>query len=164
MKAKGLGLSSQVLNYIKWIQAVMKRQVPITAEIYNGLVKSRNVANPEHQDLLPFTSPTFIKIGWEVEYHRGRVVLSHDGAISGFASMHSFLPEIQFGGVLFGNSDAAHSVIQVLIHELLDEALNIPSSEPLDWNEVLNDNRAAEGDGKANLCNFDKNFVPTLEY
>jgi hypothetical protein len=137
-EAQGAGsIISSVNDYIKWVQAMMNQQGPISPKVYKGLVKSRILQNPDADELRPLTSPTACGAGWEIFYYRGYMVVYHDGSISGFGTCHFFLPEFKFGGVIFGNSSEGGSkVATILQHELIDGVLKIPEVERLDWNKV----------------------------
>ena len=76
--------------------------------------------------------------------------------------MHFCLPELQFRGVSFGNAEATYSVIQAIMHELIDEALDIPTSERLDWNKVLNNHRATEGNRRGNPAQLRQELCPSI--
>lgn len=58
------------------------------------------------------------------------------GAIPGCSTTHLFVPEIKFGCVIFANDGGASSVISILVHELIDEALKVPQEQRLDWEQV----------------------------
>ena len=46
------------------------------------------------------------------------------------------MPNIKFGCVIFANAGSAGSVISILVHELIDEALKVPQEQRLDWEDV----------------------------
>jgi hypothetical protein len=137
-EAQGAGsIITSVNDYIKWVQAMMNHQGPISPKVYKGLVKSRILQNPDAEELRPLTSPTACGAGWDIFYYRGYMVVHHDGSIPGFGTCHFFLPEFKFGGVIFGNSSEGGSKVgAILLHELIDGVLKIPEVERLDWNKI----------------------------
>lgn len=150
---EGQGAGSIVTSandYIKWVKAVMNHEAPITDEVYSGLVKLRMTQNPSPEGLRPFTSPTACGAGWEIFFYRGYMLVSHDGAIPGFASYHFFLPDSKFGGVIFGNSAGGETVTTILMRELIDEALKVPKAERLDWNKIESED-SDEGESEEEL-------------
>ncbi|KAL9083623.1 MAG: hypothetical protein Q9165_008438 [Trypethelium subeluteriae] len=127
---------TSVNDYIKWVKTVMKQQPPISEEIYKGLIRPRIFANPDDDDLDPLTSWSAYAVGWEPRFYRGSLIVAHEGAISGFGSIHFFLPKQKIGGVILGNSSDAADLAPVLAHELIDEALKVPEPERPDWNAL----------------------------
>ena len=55
----------------------------------------------------------------------------HDGVDDGFRSTHFFLPELKFGGVIFGNSDRASEVVRILRYKMADWAVHAHQSKGL---------------------------------
>lgn len=131
-EAQGAGsVITSVRDYIKYVRAVMHKQAPFTEDVYAGLVRARTVVEPDHytdERRLPFTSPPLYAAGWEIHHYRGYQIVVHDGGITGSSSTHFFLPELKFGGVMFGNTDMAALVAQILKYELIDHILRSGSS------------------------------------
>jgi Beta-lactamase/Domain of unknown function (DUF3471) len=142
-EAQGAGsIITSVNDYIKWVQAMMNHQGPISPKVYKGLVKSRISQNPDAEELRPLTSQIACGAGLDIFYYRDHMVVNHDGSIPGFGTCHFFLPEFEFGGVIFGNSSEGGSkVATILLHELIDEVLKIPKVERLDWNKIESEDR-----------------------
>ena len=138
-EGQGAGsIITSVNDYAKYVRAMMNRNGPFSLEgVYQGLVRQRTFQNPDAKNLPPLTSPTAYAAGWEVYYYRGYAVVGHDGCIPGSATRHFFLPELHFGGAIFGNdADGAYTVISVLVHELIDEVLAVPEAERPDWEKI----------------------------
>ncbi|KAF4992504.1 hypothetical protein FDECE_13693 [Fusarium decemcellulare] len=147
-EGQGAGsIVTSVNDYIKYVRAMMNQQDPITEDVYKGLIKSRISSNPEYKNLLPFHSPGLVAAGWEVSYYRGHMIVMHDGCIAGFCTSHFFLPTFKFGGAVFGNSEDAYNVIHTAILELIDDLLNIPVEQRIDWDKALTEVSGSE-DGK----------------
>lgn len=116
-------------DFIKWVKALMNQEGPITSKVYHGLVKLRSFPSHHPARLKPLTSPPFYAAGMEIYYYRGHAVIGHNGVIPGFGSRFAFIPDIKFGVVVMGNSPEAGSVANILIRELIDDALGVPEVE-----------------------------------
>lgn len=122
-------------DYALWLKAIMNKEAPINDEIYKGLTTPRIFSNPEDDDLDPFCSWQGYSAGLESYFYRGHQIVQHDGLISGFSSVHFFFPDFKVGGVFLGNSENAGSIGSgVLLKEIMDEILEIPNSDRVDWN------------------------------
>lgn len=129
-EGQGAGsIISSANDFIKWVQALMHHKFPITEPVYRGLVRMRSIVNPTGRRLKPHFSPAIYAAGMEVYYYRGQKVIGHDGNISGFASRFVFLPDLQFGIVVLGNSSGAGAVSSSIIRALMDNSINVPVSE-----------------------------------
>ena len=62
-------------------------------------------------------------MGWFIESYRGHKVIHHGGAIDGFISMVSFIPEINAGFVILTNRNGTRipMMLQYLIYDILFE-------------------------------------------
>ncbi|KAK7059849.1 beta-lactamase/transpeptidase-like protein [Favolaschia claudopus] len=129
-EADGAGcIVSSVDDLIKWVQALMNHQDPITDSVYRGLVRMRTIIHPNGGRNRPYASPIVYAAGVEIYYYRGYQVVKHGGSNPGFQSRFFFLPELNFGAAMFGNSNGAYDVAAILSRELIDEALGIPQDE-----------------------------------
>lgn len=120
-------------DYIRYVQAMINGNGPISAESRKSLIKPRILIDSDCDFPDPFCSPSLYCLGWETYYYRGRQVVIHEGLIDGFGSSHFFLPGHDFGAVILGNSDGAEQITWILARELIDEALGIPEAERPDW-------------------------------
>jgi hypothetical protein len=137
-EAQGAGsVITSVNDYLKYVNALMTKQGPFTEEIYKGLVRPRIIITPDYDKLKPFASPPMYAAGWEVHSYRGHMIVTHDGCISGSSTSHFFVPDLQFGGAIFGNSDNASLVAEILMQELLDELLCLPRDDRPNWDKVI---------------------------
>lgn len=142
-EAQGAGSNiTSVNDYIKWAKAVMNCESSITEEIYKVLIQLRTVQNPSFEDLPSMTSSVAYAAGWEVYYYRGYMVVSHHGAVSGFGSCHSFLPEIKFSVVILGNPDDGGTLAFIMMREFIDEILQVPEIERPDWNQFVSEDHS----------------------
>ncbi|KAK2612694.1 hypothetical protein QQS21_001311 [Conoideocrella luteorostrata] len=137
-EAQGAGsIITSVNDYVKYIRAIMNKERPFTENIYKGLVKARITKNPNYEDISPFSSPPLYAAGWEVHHYRGHMLVIHGGCITGSSTSHFFFPDLNFGGVIFGNTSMAGFVAEILMQELVDEVLDLPTDQRLNWDKVL---------------------------
>lgn len=142
-EAQGAGcIITSVNDYIKWVKAMMKQEGPITEDVFRGLTEKRmrqdqSKDQDENDEIVqeapgPAASALYYAAGWEVREYRGHTIVSHDGSEDGFRSNHFFLPQVQFGAVIVGNSDRAAEVVDILTKKLINHVLNVepePESE-----------------------------------
>jgi len=133
-EAQGAGLVfSSVNDYAKWIRAMIKRTGPLPLAAHKELVKPRAIMLEEEEDRIPFYSQALYALGWVVETYRGLTVIGHDGSVPGFNSLMRYLPELEWGIVIFGNSNGAGDAAEIVCGHLVDELLSVPTPERLDW-------------------------------
>lgn len=145
-EAQGAGsIITSVDDYVKYVRAMMNKEGPFTEDVYKGLIRPRSIITQDYDKLLPFTSPLLYAAGWEVHHYRGYMVVAHTGGIAGASTIHFFVPDLKFGGAIFGNSDDASLIAEVLMQELLDELLGLPQDQRLRWDKVLYEKRTGKG-------------------
>ncbi|KAI9694462.1 MAG: hypothetical protein M1822_000078 [Bathelium mastoideum] len=155
---------TSVDDYIRYIKTMMKREPPISEEVYKGLIQPRIFDQVDVDELEPFTSWTAYAAGWWPRFYRGSLVVLHDGGIGGFGSVHFFLPKEQFGGVVLGNANGAQDLTLILAYELIDEALKVPKPERPDWNALfLEKQRKVEEEEKEEEGKLKKKFCPDFD-
>lgn len=137
-EAQGCGsIFTSVNDYIKWVRAMMNQEPPISEEIYRGLIRPRIIEDPDNNapEWGEHASPGLYAAGWSTLYKNGHQIVYHNGGVSGFGSIHFFLPEFKFGGVAVGNSNAAGIVADRLCVELVFDVLGIPLADDTfpDW-------------------------------
>lgn len=136
-EAQGAGsIITSVNDYAKYVRAVVNQEGPFNQSVYAGLIRSRSFPNADYKRLRPYHTPSICTGGWEMYYYRGHMVLNHGGLVPGFGTTHFFVPGIKFGGVIFGNSEGAGIVVEILMKELIDEALEVPAAEREDWAKI----------------------------
>ncbi|KAL7948733.1 beta-lactamase/transpeptidase-like protein [Trichoderma barbatum] len=137
-EAQGAGsIITCVDDYVKYVRAIMNQEGPFTEDVYKGIIRPRTIITQNYDKLRPFTSPLMYAVGWDVRHYRGYLVVAHNGCIAGSSSVHFFIPDLKFGGAIFGNSDDATFVGEVLVHELIDELLGLPQDQRLPWDKVM---------------------------
>ena len=83
-------------------------------------------------ELNPETTYSAYGLGWRLQDYRGRLLISHGGAIDGFRAQVGFLPAEKLGFVILTNL-ATTSIVESLRYALLDVLLGTPGR---DWNAL----------------------------
>jgi CubicO group peptidase (beta-lactamase class C family) len=83
-------------------------------------------------ELNPESTYSAYGLGWRLNDYRGRLLISHGGAIDGFRAQVGFLPAEKLGFVILTNLATA-SIVESLRYALLDVMLGAP---PRDWNAL----------------------------
>ncbi len=89
--------------------------------------------------------PNFLTygLGWEIRDYRGARIVGHNGALSGYVSRTTLVPELKLGIVILTNqeSTAAHTAIA---NTIVDHYLNAPAA---DWVRAYTERvKGREGD------------------
>ena len=142
---------SNVQDYAKWIKMMIERAGPISKAGHQELMKPRIIAKSEtgletEDSPKPFHSHLLYALGWEIETYRGYTVIGHDGCVDGFGSSMRYLPQLEWGIVLFGNSDGANAVAEILCWHLIDELLAVPASQRFDWDRFAKQQEQTNAD------------------
>lgn len=133
-EAQGAGCQySSVSDYAKWVRALIQRSAPLSEESHKEMVTGRIPVPYDGNDALPLYGHTLYALGLNVESYRGHTVVGHDGTFYGFRSSMRYLPNHNWGVVLFGNSYDSYYVNQILFHQLMDDVLKTPKEEATDW-------------------------------
>jgi hypothetical protein len=126
---------SNVLDYTKWIKALLSTTGPISKNGYKALLTSRSILKQE-DDPLPFTGPQTYALGWFAGVYQGYDFFTHSGGMEAFGAEVIFFPKLQYGIVSLGNmASTSNAVEERLIWHLIDDKLDIPESERFDWNK-----------------------------
>ena len=129
-EAQGSGsIITSANDFILWVKALMNNEGPITEKLYQGLTRLRSIVNPSMGRLKRYRSPSFYAAGFEVFFHRGYMVIAHDGGVPGFGSRFFFLPDLKFGAVIMGNSSESYQVVSTLANKLIDAAIGVPEEQ-----------------------------------
>lgn len=120
-EAQGAGcVITSVGDYIKLVRALLRREAPITQQVYDGLTMMRSFPDPASCSLDTVKSPSFYCAGLEVTYNLGHAVIGHNGRIAGFGSHFFFIPSLDFGCVVMGNATETALLAVDLEQELID--------------------------------------------
>jgi len=118
---------SNVLDYTKWIKAMIDSSGPISAAGHKAVTSARTLTN---EDTEPFTGVESYALGWVKGVYRGEEFVTHSGGMEAFVTLVYFFPRLKYGLVTFANN--AHTsgpAEQTLLFHLIDEKLGIQESE-----------------------------------
>lgn len=139
-EGQGAGcIFSSAGDYAKWICTLLKRSPPLSAAAHKALVTPRTIMPVAADEEIPFHSDPLYALGLIKDSYRGHTVIGHDGSISGFKSKISYMPEYDWGLVIMGNSDGAYYANQILNYILMDEVLEVPVADRVDWASFFRD-------------------------
>ncbi|KAH6644565.1 beta-lactamase/transpeptidase-like protein [Boeremia exigua] len=144
-------------DYAKWVRALLQRSGPLSAGAHNEMVKGRIIVPFEGNDALPLYGHSVYALGLIAESYRGHMIFGHDGSFGGFRALMRFLPGHNWGIVVFGNSNDAFYVHQILFHQLVDEVLRVPQEERTDWPAYW---RKCHEDGEREEAEEDPDLLP----
>ena len=120
----------------------MNREPPVSNELYEGLTRPRIKTGPEDDD--PDGQRSWYAAGLQIlELSDGVKFVGHSGLVSGFHSMHLFLPELKFGAVILANAGddnvRENFPANKIAIELLKEVLKSAGSGGMDGNKRKRD-------------------------
>jgi hypothetical protein len=137
-EAIGAGsIFSTVSDYAKWLRCMLKKSAPFSEDSHNELRKPRIISEPDSIPKHGF-SHTLYALGWEVKTYRGNRMIGHDGCVWGYNSSMLYLPDLDWGIVVFNNgNEGASECNDVVVMSFIDDLLQIPEASRLDWNKTL---------------------------
>ena len=122
---KGAGaIVGNVLDYTKWLRALIFKLGPLSHEILDPLLKPRSIIHAP-ESLYPPTLHHLYALGWWVENYTGEQFYWHSGSWPGFGIMVGFIPAKEFGFAIMGNSVDARMVAKKLYMHLMDRMLGL---------------------------------------
>ena len=125
------GIISNVVDYSKWIRALMYESGPVSKE---GQAIMKYPLSFLGAETPPYAGPGWYGLGIEGGIYRNEKVFSHNGGISAYASTFKFLPDRKFGVVVFQN--AQNNAMEAIAWRLIDEFLGVPEDEFYDMNKT----------------------------
>ncbi|RFU76901.1 penicillin-binding [Trichoderma arundinaceum] len=127
---------SNVVDYTKWLRCMMTKSTPLSPAAHQTLTEPR-IHFTEHATN-PFPPPHAYALGWTINTYRGQRVIWHGGGWTGYGSVMMYLPALQWGLVMMGNTAVTSNCVQVAVYmHLLDELLGTPTNERTDWSQKL---------------------------
>jgi CubicO group peptidase (beta-lactamase class C family) len=133
-EGRGAGcIFSSAGDYAKWIRALIKRSAPFSEDAHKDFITPRSICDYDEKYKIPYGSRPLYALGFMHESYRGHIVVSHNGSVPGFKAVVGYMPEKDWGIVIFGNANSADWVNEVLKWTLMDEVLNAPQEERVDW-------------------------------
>lgn len=141
LSVSGAGVMiSNVLDYAKWLQCMMTQSSPLSRASHQTLIEPRIHFQKHSSNPLP--PPFAYALGWRIDTYHGQRIIWHTGSWTGFGSTMMYLPDLQWGLVMFGNTTITSNMVQTVLHmHLLDELLNTPLGDRVDWDSELKERR-----------------------
>lgn len=129
---------SNVLDYAKWLRSMMKRAAPLSPAAHDALHFPRINLPSSSLNRTGYRGVHGYALGWIISNYRGEVMIWHNGALEGFATMMVYLPRKQWGFTMMANNLLGGTAAeQILTFGLLDDLLETPESERLSWSSVI---------------------------
>jgi hypothetical protein len=127
---------SNVLDYTRWIKALMSESGPISKAGYKALLTSRSIIEDEGPLPSPFTGPSTYALGWFTSTYQGYEFFTHGGGMEAFGAEVIFFPKLKYGIVSLGNTaSTSNAVEERLMWHLIDERIGVPEKKRFDWNK-----------------------------
>lgn len=135
-EASGAGmLTSNVLDFAKWIRTMMNKTGPMSLAGHDALLTPR-IHRPSPPGPSPYTGPTSYCLGWETGVYHDVQFFSHTGGVQSYSANVVWLPSHGFGVVAFGNTAVTAKFAEdVLIWHLIDEKLGLAKAQRFNWNK-----------------------------
>lgn len=134
-EAAGAGeIHSTVLDIARYLRCMIEQATPISRDGHDELVTPRtiNTCTP-----FPFHSHSLYALGWEVESYHGEIVIGHDGSTNGFGSKMIYIPRLEWGLVMLGNSADAYGVNERVCWTMVDDLLGVDVEKRFDWDKWM---------------------------
>lgn len=132
---------STVLEYTKWLRALIYKSSPLSPVILDPLVTPRSIILPS-EDTYPPGPYHLYALGWFVENYAGEQFYWHSGSWPGFGIMVGFVPSREFGFAIMGNTVDARLVGKAMYMRLMEKMLGLgdgpqglDSPEPSKWSK-----------------------------
>ena len=117
---------SNVLEYTKWLRAMIYKTGPMSPQGHAALVEPRTIITDTSDVVAPSAPYHVYGLGWFAHSWRGEPLYWHSGSWPGFGIMVGFLPGKQFGFVMMGNTIHARKAELELYSYLLDKLVGYP--------------------------------------
>jgi hypothetical protein len=126
---------SSVLDYAKYLKAMMNEHPILSKESYGELRKPRQFINIIPGD--PFTGPLAYTLGWQSAVYKNVEIFSHNGGVDGFGTLMAYIPAKKWAVAVMANADIGGGAAdQLLAFELVDRLLETPENERFDWKQL----------------------------
>ncbi|RAK89625.1 penicillin-binding protein [Aspergillus costaricaensis CBS 115574] len=122
---------SNVMDYAKWLRAMLYQAPPISKEGHTALRIPRTViAESDWKNMLaPPGAYHLYTMGWFIDYYHGEQLYWHTGSWVGFGIMVGFLPAKGFAFAMMGNTQNARIAELDLFLYLIDQLLGKSGAE-----------------------------------
>ncbi|KAJ4155971.1 hypothetical protein LMH87_001189 [Akanthomyces muscarius] len=126
---------SNARDYAKWVKCLLQEEAPFSKATHEDIRTPRII---DSEDPNTVGDISLYGLAWDRTVAHGQVVINHSGTETAYGSQVFWLPDIKFGVVAFANAaDTANSAAQVLIWELIENKLQVPSADRYNINDRL---------------------------
>jgi CubicO group peptidase (beta-lactamase class C family) len=122
------GILSNVLDYAKWIRAMMNTAPPLSPSGHAWVTSPQALVSVLRTPAQ--LGPRWYGFGWDSTIYGGEQIIQHSGAVDGFVSMMVFIPEKKYGVVVFAN--AASPAMELTWRKVIDDFLKVPHEQRVD--------------------------------
>ncbi|CAG8013669.1 unnamed protein product [Penicillium salamii] len=112
---------SSVLEYTKWLRALIYKTGPLSPQGHAEILKPRTVITAVDDLEAPPAPHHLYALGWFVASYHGEPLYWHSGSWPGFGIMVGFLPSKGFGFAMMGNTTNARPAQVAIYMHLLDQ-------------------------------------------
>jgi CubicO group peptidase (beta-lactamase class C family) len=137
-------LNSTVTDMARWVLLNLNKgktgdtlEKRVISERRLAQIHSPQVVVPDEMKYPELFYPTY-GMGWRITAYRGRLLISHGGAIMGYSASVFFMPRDGIGLVLLNNLEDA-PVNSMLAYYLIDRLLGL---DPVNWYQRVKDDLA----------------------
>ncbi|KAI1411142.1 beta-lactamase/transpeptidase-like protein [Hypoxylon sp. FL1857] len=135
------GIVSNVLDYAQWIRCLIRGDgdengCPVLPkEAHRELKAARIVLSPESRK--GYDAPLAYALGWEVGTYKGHRVFTHGGSMEAYGTEVYFLPDLEYGVVLMGNTELTSNFVgREVVWKLINDKLGVPEAKRFDWSDA----------------------------
>jgi len=127
-------ISSNVLDYSKWIKALINSSGPLSKSGHQEIKAGRVIVPAD--DHSPYTGTSTYALGWETNVYKGHELIQHSGGMEAFGTNLIIFPALKYGIIAFANTAETSNIIEeILMWHLVDEKLGISKDERFDWSK-----------------------------
>ncbi|KAH8647379.1 beta-lactamase/transpeptidase-like protein [Xylariales sp. PMI_506] len=139
---------STVLDYAPWLRTMIYARPPLSRAAHAAMTSSQSIvsdtsssSSSSSQDAAvqpnPFIGVETYGFGWSRRVYRNHLIIHHAGGLTGYASMVLYIPEKEWGVIIMGNtSGAGHLALTILAFHLIDNVLDVPEGDRVDWAQI----------------------------
>lgn len=130
------GVISNVLDYSKYLRAMIDQAPPLSSAAHAALRSPRSIMDPTEQ--FPNAGPTAYALGWTISSYRGETMIWHDGDVFGFGTLMLYMPWRKWGITMMANTmGTSSSAERILLYAILDKMLDTPPTDRIDWKSIF---------------------------
>lgn len=121
---------SNALDYARWVKSLLHQSGPLSENVHQDIRSPRTLWDA---NLAPGYDLMLYGLGWVRTLHKGHVVYTHSGGVTGFGSQVYWFPEAKYGVVVFGNTAMSQFPEEAIAWKLIDDKLGIPEKDRADY-------------------------------